>query len=163
LDFIGVLVSFSFDSAHAARIEAKPFYVTRRGLYIRNEAPNVPDDGIAFHNKARVIKVLLVAIAWMYVVLMVAVVEATSPQGTVLGAVFTLLLYGVLPLGIVGYLFLSPSRRRARRRAEAAAAPATEDTPGTDADEDASAATRLDPDGRGHAPGDAVAPVRKEP
>ena len=28
----------------------------------------------------------LVAIAWIYVVLMVAVVEATSPQGTVLGA-----------------------------------------------------------------------------
>jgi hypothetical protein len=90
---------------------------------------------------------LLVAIAWIYVVLMVAVVEATSPQGTLLGAFFTLLLYGVLPLGIVGYLMLSPARRRGRRTAEAASA-------------DAAA---LDPDERGHAPGDAVAPERKEP
>ena len=90
---------------------------------------------------------LLVAIAWIYVVLMVAVVEATSPQGTLLGAFFTLLLYGVLPLGIVGYLLLSPARRRGRRAAEAASA-------------DAAA---LDPDERGHAAGDAVAPERKEP
>jgi hypothetical protein len=90
---------------------------------------------------------LLVAIAWIYVVLMVAVVEASSPQGTLLGAFVTLLLYGVLPLGIVGYLFLSPSRRRARRRAEAAA----------------SAPVDVDPDGGDHAAGDAVAPERKEP
>ena len=85
---------------------------------------------------------LLVAIAWLYVVLMVAVVEATSATGTLLGALFTLLLYGVLPLAIVGYLFLSPARRRARRSAEAA---------------------RLDPDEGGHAAGDTVAPERKEP
>lgn len=90
---------------------------------------------------------LLVAIAWIYVVLMVAVVEATSPQGTLLGAFFTLLLYGVLPLGIVGYLLLSPARRRARRDAEAASA----------------GAAALDPDERGHAAGDAVPPERKEP
>ena len=90
---------------------------------------------------------VLVAIAWIYVVLMVAVVEATSPQGTLLGAFFTLLLYGMLPLGIVGYLLLSPARRRGRKDAEAASA-------------DAAA---LDPDERGHAAGDAVAPERKEP
>jgi hypothetical protein len=90
---------------------------------------------------------LLIAVAWMYVVLMVAVVEATSPRGTLLGALVTLLLYGVLPLGIVGYLFLSPARKRARRAAEAASA----------------AAARVDPDDGGHAPGDAVAPERKEP
>ena len=90
---------------------------------------------------------LLVAIAWIYVVLMVAVVEATSPQGTLLGAFFTLLLYGVLPLGIVGYLLLSPARRRGRKAAAAASADAT----------------ALDPDQRGHAAGDAVAPERKEP
>ena len=90
---------------------------------------------------------VLVAIAWIYVVLMVAVVEATSPQGTLLGAFFTLLLYGMLPLGIVGYLLLSPARRRGRRAAEAASA-------------DAAA---LDPDERGHAAGDAGAPERKEP
>jgi len=62
----------------------------------------------------------VVAIAWIYVVLMMALVEALSPQGTVLGAVFTFLLYGVLPLGIVLYVLGTPARRRARARAEAA-------------------------------------------
>lgn len=96
---------------------------------------------------------VLVAIAWIYVVLMVAVVEATSSQGTLLGAFFTLLLYGVLPLGIVGYLLLSPARKRARKAGEAAAlrAPPSEG-PGA-----------IDPDQRGHAPGDSVASERKEP
>ena len=90
---------------------------------------------------------LLIAVAWIYVVLMVAIVEATSPQGTLLGAFFTLLLYGVLPLGIVGYLFFSPARRRARRAAEARSA----------------AASGLDPDRGRHPAGDAVAPEREEP
>ncbi len=88
----------------------------------------------------------LVALAWMYVVLMMAVAEATAPHGTVLGAVFTLLLYGVLPLSVLMYILGTPSRRRARRAAEAA---------------EASAA--VDPDGGGHAAGAAVAPERKEP
>jgi mannose/fructose/N-acetylgalactosamine-specific phosphotransferase system component IID len=61
----------------------------------------------------------VVTIAWMYVVLMMALVEAMSPQGSVLGAVFTFLLYGVLPLGIVLYLMGTPARRRMRKRAEA--------------------------------------------
>ncbi len=89
----------------------------------------------------------LVALAWIYVVLMMAVVEALSPQGSVLGAVFTFLLYGVLPLSIVLYVMGTPMRRSARRRALARR-------------ETGSAA---DPDGRGEAAGDAVAPVRKEP
>lgn len=100
----------------------------------------------------------LVAIAWIYVVLMMAVAEAMSPQGTVLGAVFTLLLYGALPLGIVLYLMGTPHRRRARLAAEA------------DADADAASASASAgmtgsaqaPDGGSEAPGDAVAPVRKE-
>jgi membrane protein implicated in regulation of membrane protease activity len=86
----------------------------------------------------------LVAIAWMYVVVMMSIAEATSSQGTVLGAVFTLLLYGVLPLSIVLYLLGTPARRRAQRQAEAAQASAQ-------------------PDGSGHPAGDAVAPERKEP
>jgi len=96
----------------------------------------------------------LVAIAWMYVVVMMAIAEATSSQGTVLGAVFTLLLYGVLPLSIVLYLLGTPSRRRAQRQAEAAdmAAAATP-----------IATTSAQPDGGGHPAGDAVAPERKEP
>ena len=90
---------------------------------------------------------LLVAIAWIYVVLMVAVVEASGSQGSVLGALFTFVLYGVLPLSILGYLYFSPTRRRARRAAEVLS---TE-------------VGRLDPDRGGHAAGDTVAPERKEP
>lgn len=87
----------------------------------------------------------LVAIAWMYVVVMMTIAEATSPQGTLLGAFFTLLLYGLLPLSIVMYLLGTPARRRARRAAEL---------------RDSASAQ---PDGAGHAAGDAVAPERKEP
>lgn len=93
---------------------------------------------------------LLISVAWLYVVLMVAVVEATSSTGTLLGALFTFLLYGVLPLGIVAYLFLSPARRRTRQAAEAADGAQPE-------------ASAVDPDESGHAAGDPVAPVRKEP
>ena len=89
----------------------------------------------------------LVAIAWVYVVLMMAVAEAMHPNGSVLGAIFTFLLYGVLPLSIVIYLIRTPLRRRKRRAAEAAAA----------------IASSAQPDGGDHAPGDAVAPERKEP
>ena len=89
----------------------------------------------------------IVAIGWVYVVLMMAVAEATSSQGTVLGAVFTFLLYGVLPLSIVLYLMGTPGRRKARKAAEAAQATAALD----------------DPDGSGHAAGDAVAPEREKP
>lgn len=89
----------------------------------------------------------LVAIAWIYVVLMMAVAEAVSPQGSVTGAFFTLLLYGALPLSIVLYIMATPGRRRALRAAEAAA--------------DAAARSQA-PDGGGHAAGDAVAAEGKE-
>jgi predicted membrane channel-forming protein YqfA (hemolysin III family) len=88
----------------------------------------------------------LVALGWMYVVLMVAVVEALSPQGTLLGAFFTMVGWGLLPLGVVLYILGTPARRRARRAAESA-----------------DRAAGPDPDGGGHAAGDAVAPERKEP
>ena len=84
----------------------------------------------------------LVALAWIYVVLMMAVAEALSPVGSVLGALITFFLYGVLPLSIVLYILGTPMRRRARRRQETLAA---------------------DPDGGGHAAGSPVAPVREEP
>lgn len=86
----------------------------------------------------------LVALAWMYVVLMVAVAESLSPQGTLLGAVFTVVGWGVVPLAIVLYILGTPARRRARRAAEAA-------TSGPQ------------PDRSGHAAGDPVAPERIEP
>lgn len=99
----------------------------------------------------------LVAIAWMYVVLMMTLAEATSPNGTVLGAFFTFVLYGALPLSVVLYVMGSPARRKARLAAEAEARPTALTETG------ASAAGPGDPDGSGHAPGDPVTPERKEP
>lgn len=92
---------------------------------------------------------VLIAIAWMYVVLMVAVVEASSPQGSLLGAMSTVVFYGLIPLGIVGYLFFSPARRRRRRALEAGQARAE--------------SAALDPDQRPHATGEPLAPEREEP
>jgi hypothetical protein len=62
----------------------------------------------------------LVLIAWIYVALMMAIAEATSPVGSLLGAVFTFLLYGVLPMSVVGYIMGTPARRRAIKAKEAA-------------------------------------------
>lgn len=103
----------------------------------------------------------LIAVAWLYVVLMMALAEALTPQGTILGALITLLLYGLFPLGIVLYILGAPQRRRARRAAEAAeleqlalaAEAAADPTPST---------TSAPPYGGRHAAGDAVAPERKE-
>lgn len=94
-----------------------------------------------------------VLIAWLYVVGLMAVVEALSTQGTVLGALFTLLLYGALPLSIVLYIMGTPARKRALRSREAAANAASGVEQGN---------------GRGHAPGGAaggtpVAAEREEP
>jgi hypothetical protein len=70
----------------------------------------------------------LVAIAWIYVVLMMAAAQATSPNGTLIGAAFTVLLYGVLPLAIVIYIMRTPQRKRARRAREEAEAQAAADS-----------------------------------
>ncbi len=94
----------------------------------------------------------LVVIAWLYVVVMMAVVEATSSNGTVLGAIVTLLLYGVAPIALVVYLMGSPFRRKAIRKREAAEFAAQQ----------AAAGASVQPDAGGKAPADAVAPVRKE-
>ena len=56
----------------------------------------------------------IVALAWIYVVLMMAVVEALSPDGTLLGAVLTFVFYGVLPLSVVLYIMSRGSTRRRR-------------------------------------------------
>ena len=64
----------------------------------------------------------LVAIAWAYVALMMAAAEATSPQGSLFGAFITLMLYGVLPLGLLLYILGTPGRKRRHRAAELAAA-----------------------------------------
>ena len=92
----------------------------------------------------------MIAIAWIYVVLMMALAEALSSQGTVLGAVITFLLYGLLPLSLVIYILGTPARKRRLREAEAAEAAQT-------------AAKRSDaPNGSSHAAGDTVTAERKE-
>lgn len=60
----------------------------------------------------------LVAIAWLYIAVMMAAAEATHPSGSVLGAVFTFLLYGVLPVAIVVYIMGAPKRRKAIKARE---------------------------------------------
>lgn len=92
----------------------------------------------------------IVALAWIYVVGLMAIAEATAPKGSVLGAIVTLILYGLLPLGIAGYLLATPMRRRARQRRDDAATGVAPLSAGAD------------PDGRGHAAADPVAPVGEE-
>jgi hypothetical protein len=93
----------------------------------------------------------LIAIAWIYVALMMAAAEAAGPNGTVVGAVFTFLGYGALPVALVVYIGRAPARRRLRRAQEA------------QREAEAAAASAVQPDGGDHASGDAVAPERKEP
>ena len=67
----------------------------------------------AFTN--RVSWMWIIAIAWMYVAVMMAMAEATSSQGTVLGAVITLVFYGLVPVSLVMYLLRASGRRRQGR------------------------------------------------
>ena len=87
----------------------------------------------------------LVAVAWLYVVLLMALAEGTAVNGSWLGAAVTLTLYGLVPLAIALYLLNTPARRAARRRAEGLAT------------------SGLDPHRSGHPAGDAVAAKREEP
>ena len=101
----------------------------------------------------------IVAIAWMYVALMMAVAEATNTNGTVLGAIVTFILYGVAPISLVVYLMRSPGRKRAIKAKEEMEARLIEQN-SLDPD-------LLNPDASSHAPAaaqaDGVAPVRKVP
>jgi len=55
----------------------------------------------------------IVAIAWIYVVLMMSITEHTVVAG-----IATFFLYGVFPVSIILYLMHSPERRRKRKEAE---------------------------------------------
>ena len=103
----------------------------------------------------------LVLIAWIYVAFMMAIAEATSPVGSLLGAVITFLLYGVLPMSVVGYIMGSPARRRAIKAKQAAEREQMSAANGIQNCE-ANAAS-VAPNADGEAPGSAIAPVRKEP
>lgn len=104
----------------------------------------------------------LIVIAWLYVVIIAAIAEATSSVGSVLGAIVTFVLYGAIPLSIVMYILGTPGRKRAlyaQAMAErTAAAKAAENASA----ESASAA----PDADGKTPtavqSSAVAAVREE-
>lgn len=113
----------------------------------------------------------LIVIAWIYVVLMMAVAEATNTTGTVMGGIITFLMYGVGPAGLLVYLMGTPARNKAikKRNAEEraqhlAALAAAEPPPGSS----------VLPDAGGHAAGGeeaisaiptgaSIPPVRKEP
>jgi hypothetical protein len=58
----------------------------------------------------------LIVIGWLYVTLLMALAEAFSSQGTVLGAIITFVFYGLLPMALVVYLMGTPLRRKAIRR-----------------------------------------------
>ena len=62
----------------------------------------------------------LVAIAWLYVALMMAAAEATHVNGSLLGAAITFLLYGLGPVALVLYVLGAPARRKAIRQRERA-------------------------------------------
>ena len=110
----------------------------------------------------------LVPIAWLYVALMMSVAEATNSNGTVLGAIFTFILYGLLPVGLILYFIGTPGRKRAIYAREAAERQAAQSAQTTQVPEEpekpaAQAATSIAPDAGGHTAADPVAAVRKEP
>lgn len=99
----------------------------------------------------------LVLIAWLYVTLMMAIAEALSPVGSVLGAIVTFLLYGVLPMTVVGYILNSPARRRARQAREAQEAQEAQALQEAQAQ-----ASTLSPDAGRESSAASVSPIRKE-
>ena len=105
----------------------------------------------------------LVIIAWMYVVLMMSVAEATNSNGTVLGAIVTFFLYGVGPAGLLAYLMGTPARKRAIKKREAeelalarAADPLAQPDTGSHAPSGVETISAVDDIS-------SIAPVRKEP
>lgn len=104
----------------------------------------------------------LIPIAWIYVALMMAVAEATNTNGTVLGAIVTFVFYGLLPMALVSYLMGAPMRKRSIKAKEAAEREAArhQTAAGT---EPLKSEDSTPPDASGHAPGQAITAVRKEP
>ncbi len=89
---------------------------------------------------------LLIAIAWLYVAVMMAAAEAASPVGSLLGALITFVLYGVAPVALLTYILSTPARKRALK-----------------ARQEAAANSSIEPDAGSHSARDAVSPMRKEP
>ena len=60
----------------------------------------------------------IVAIAWLYVILMMSITESTVVAG-----IMSFLLYGIVPVLIILYLMGAPRRKRARIARENSPAP----------------------------------------
>ncbi len=88
----------------------------------------------------------IIPIAWLYVVVLMSLAEATSRNGTVLGAIITFVFYGVIPIALVLYFMGAPARKRAIRAREAAELQSSRE-----------------PDASGLPTTDAIPAVRKEP
>lgn len=111
----------------------------------------------------------LIVIAWIYVVLMMSIAEASNSNGSILGALITFFLYGAVPISLVVYLMGAPARSKAikKREAEARAAHMA----GDQQDIEPETASAVPPDAGSHATGGAqtvavdtrIAPVGKEP
>jgi len=109
----------------------------------------------------------LIVIAWMYVVLMMSVAEASNSTGTLLGALVTFVLYGVGPVTLAVYLMGAPARSKAIKQREALAHAARIAAAHPTAD---MTVASLLPDAGGHASGGAktvasesgIAPMGKE-
>jgi hypothetical protein len=101
----------------------------------------------------------IIAIAWIYVTLMMSVAEANNTNGTLLGAIVTFILYGILPTALMVYLMGTPQRNKARKAKEAAWK--TQKNP-----EDSGIALPVEPDASGHTtrvtPNSSVPTMRKE-
>ncbi len=112
----------------------------------------------------------LIAIAWLYVALMMALAEASNPVGSVLGAVITFILYGLLPCALLMYILGTPERKRRlkrQREQELAAWQAAQlEKMEEPTQPDASAASDT-PDGERHAPSmvppSRIAPMGEKP
>ncbi len=90
----------------------------------------------------------IIPIAWLYVAVMMAVAEATNSNGSILGAIVTFVLYGLLPIGLILYFMGAPGRKRAIRARDAAELEA--------------AKASVQPDTGSLPPADTVPPVGKE-
>jgi hypothetical protein len=129
-------------------------------LQITNEAPE-------FY-----VFMYLIVIAWIYVVLMMSVAEATNSNGTLLGALVTFVLYGLGPVALVVYLMGAPARSKAikKRAAEERLQQTADAATDADAAREKTAPSNA-PDAGSHTPGGAkavaadagISPVRKEP
>jgi len=101
----------------------------------------------------------IIAIAWIYVTLLMSVAEANNTNGTLLGAIVTFILYGILPTALMVYLMGAPQRNKARKAKEAAWATQKNS-------EDSDKALPVEPDASGHTtrvtPNCSVPTMRKE-